>query len=200
MFGAGILPRGWSIATSKSASEYVDRLVPASDVFTTEVDKNLPVLRACKTGEEMVAWADKIFRSLKLRLKPETVEFTQMIDEWLTSTHSPPVSDLMRRSPQSSRQVLRLVNKLYGMPPKYLARKYRALRAAQAYAEGNNEEIVELLDAFYDQSHMIREVKYFAGVTPNQLRLSDGEFSRPIDQHNGLSIDHRPPLRGRVTS
>ena len=65
-----------------------------------------------------------------------------MVDEWLSSEPSPPVSALMERSDQSSRQVLRTVNKLYGMAPKYLARKYRALRAARAYAEHNEEELL----------------------------------------------------------
>lgn len=186
MFGVGILPAGWAISTKKSAADYTDRAVNAADVFTHEIDKNLEYLRGCKTPEEMVVWADKIYRALKSRLKPETAAFTKMIDEWLSSEPSPPVSRLTERSTQSSRQVLRMVNKLYGMPPKYLARKYRALRAARAYAEDNQEELLELADAFYDQSHMIREVKFFAGVTPTQLRVGEGETARLIDQRSSL--------------
>ncbi len=192
MFGVGILPAGWAISTRKSAADYTDRVVNAADVFTQEIDKNLEYLRSCKTPEEMVAWADKVYRSLKPRLKPETDNFTKMVDEWLSSEPSPPVSRLMERSNQSSRQVLRTVNKLYGMPPKYLARKYRALRAARAYAEHNEEELLELVDAFYDQSHMIREVKFFAGVTPTQLRVGEGETARLIDQ--------RSDLKGKIAS
>ena len=190
MFGIGILPSGWAIATGKSAADYTDRAVPANEVFTQEIDKNLEYLRGCKSPEEMVVWADSIYRALKPRLKPETASFTRMVDEWLSSEPSPPVTSLMDRSEQSSRQVLRTVNKLYGMPPKYLARKYRALRAARAYAEHNEEELLELVDAFYDQSHMIREVKFFAGVTPTQLRVGEGETARLIDQ--------RADLRGKI--
>lgn len=190
MFGVGILPRGWAISTKKSAADFADMAVPASDVFTHEIDKNLDVLRRCESPEEMVAWADKIYRDLKVRLKPETAAFAKMVDEWLSSEPSPPVSSLMERSTQSSRQVLRMVNKLYGMPPKYLARKYRALRAARAYAEHNEEELLELVDAFYDQSHMIREIKFFAGVTPTQLRVGEGETARLIDQ--------RADLKGKI--
>jgi AraC-like DNA-binding protein len=186
MFGIGVLPAGWAISTRKSAAEYTDKAVNAAEVFTQEIDKNLEYLRGCKTPEEMVAWADKVYRSLKPRLKPETAAFTKMVDEWLSSEPSPPISGLMERSTQSSRQVLRTVNKLYGMPPKYLARKYRALRAARAYAEHNEEELLELVDAFYDQSHMIREVKFFAGVTPTQLRVGEGEIARLIDQRANL--------------
>ncbi len=99
----------------------------------------------------------------------------------------------MEQSNQSSRQVLRMVNKLYGMPPKYLARKYRALRAARAFAEDNEDELLELEDAFYDQSHMIREIKYFAGVTPTKLRVAEGETAKLIDQRKDMK-GKIPPL------
>ena len=86
-----------------------------------------------------------------------------------------------------------MVNKLYGMPPKYLARKYRALRAARAYAEQNEEELLALEDAFYDQSHMIREIKFFAGTTPTKLRVEEGETATLIDQRKDLK-GKIPPL------
>jgi len=193
MFGVGILPAGWAASTKKLAADYTDKAVPAREVFTAEIEKNHEVLRACKNAEEMVAWANKIYRALKPRLKPEIAEFTRMVDEWLSSEASPPVSALMAQSGQSSRQVLRTVNKLYGMAPKYLARKYRALRAARAYAEGDEEELFALQDAFYDQSHMIREIKFFAGTTPTKLRVDEGEIASLIDKRSDLK-GQIPPL------
>src|SRR3546814_8806389 len=50
-----------------------------------------------------------------------------------------------------------------------LARKYRAVRAASALARGEGLDSAQLGDAFYDQSHLIREIKRFAGATPGQL-------------------------------
>jgi len=193
MFGVGLLPLGWAVATKKSAADFTDLVLPAREVFTEEIDKNLNTLRDCDSAEEMVEWANKVYRSLRPRVKPETAAFTQMVDEWLSSEASPPVSALMERSTQSSRQVLRTVNKLYGMPPKYLARKYRALRAARAYAEQNEDELLALEDAFYDQSHMIREIKYFAGTTPTKLRVAEGETATLIDQRKDLK-GKIPPL------
>ena len=193
MLGVGILPAGWSALTSRSAADYTDKSVPARDVFTAEVDKNLDLLRRCKDVQEMTAWADQVFRLLKPRIKPEVAAFTKMVDDWLESELNPPVKSLMEQAQQSSRQVLRTVNKLYGMPPKFLARKYRALRAARAYAEHNQEEILALEEAFYDQSHMIREIKLFAGTTPTRLRVEEGEVAQLIDQR-GLLKGHIPPL------
>lgn len=191
MFGVGILPAGWAMLTKKSAADYTDKVVPASQVFTSEIEKSHELLNRCKDEAEMVAWADRIFQSLKPRATPEIMAFTKMVDEWLSSDASPPVSALMERSDQSSRQVLRTVNKLYGMAPKYLARKYRALRAAKAYADHNEEELLALEDAFYDQSHMIREIKFFAGTTPTKLRVAEGETASLMDK--------RGELRGKIT-
>ena len=42
-------------------------------------------------------------------------------------------------------------------------------RAASALARGEKLDDAELGDAFYDQSHLIREIKRFAGATPGQL-------------------------------
>lgn len=193
MFGVGLLPLGWATTTKKVAAEYADLVLPAREVFTDEIDKNLDTLRACDSVEDMVKWADKVYRSMKPRIKPEVEAFTEMVDQWLASEPSPPVSTLMAMSTQSSRQVLRMVNKIYGMPPKYLARKYRALRAARAFAEDNEDELLELEDAFYDQSHMIREIKYFAGVTPAKLRVAEGETAKLIDKRKKLK-GQIPPL------
>lgn len=193
MFGVGLLPAGWAALTKKSAADFADKAVPANKIFTDEIDKSLELLRNAKGTDDMTMWANRVFRDLKHRVKPEIEEFTKMVDTWLSSEPSPPVSALMAQSDQSSRQVLRMVNKLYGMPPKYLARKYRALRAARAYAEQNEEELMELVDAFYDQSHMIREVKFFAGTTPTKLRVGEGEIATLIDQRSDLK-GKIPPL------
>ena len=76
------------------------------------------------------------------------------------------------------------------MPPKYLPR--RSTRIWNICAV-DDEELLELVDAFYDQSHMIREVKFFAGVTPTQLRVGEGETARLIDQRADLK-GKIPPL------
>src|SRR3546814_2234328 len=70
----------------------------------------------------------------------------------------------------SIRSVERMTKHYYGLSPRMLARKYRAVRAAAAIARGETIDTDALGDAFYDQSHLIREIKRFAGATPGQLR------------------------------
>ena len=50
-----------------------------------------------------------------------------------------------------------------------VVKEYRAVRAASALARGQTLDDAQLGDAFYDQSHLIREIKRFAGATPGQL-------------------------------
>jgi len=191
MLGAGLLPAGWAAATNKHASDYVDRTVPAAEVFGEIINERFTDAKGARSVEEMVSFSNAAFRRLKQNLTPKNFEFTDMMDEWLASEISPPVQGLVERSELSSRQILRLTNKLYGMPPKFLARKYRALRAARALAESDQDELDQLADAFYDQSHMIREIKHFAGTTPKKLRVEEGEVASLIDK--------RAMLEGQIT-
>src|SRR3546814_13215291 len=70
----------------------------------------------------------------------------------------------------SIRSVERMTKHYYGLSPRMLARKYRAVRAAAAIARGATIDTDALGDAFYDQSHLIREIKPFAGATPGLFR------------------------------
>ncbi|MDZ7588537.1 MAG: helix-turn-helix domain-containing protein [Parasphingorhabdus sp.] len=193
MFGFGLLPCGWTATTAKSAAEYVDRIVPVSDLFDGALVAELERLKTLETGEAIMSGINNIFAARKHLVPENDQKLAQIVDDWLASSPSPAVADLMARCTCSSRQVLRNVNRLYGMPPKYLARKYRALRAARAMAEHNEAELLALEDSFYDQSHMIREIKFFAGTTPHRLRVDEGELASLIDQR-GLLKGYIAPL------
>ncbi len=181
MFGMGFLPAGWGALTKESAADYVDTAIPAIDLFPG-IEKYIRILTACKDIDEMTAAADDVLRPLIKDADPGILEFTRMVDTWLASDVSPDVADLRAQSRLSDRQLTRKVKQYYGHPPKYLARKYRALRAARAFIEADADEADFLRDAFYDQSHMIREVKLFSGTTPAKLRKQESEFAQLIDQ------------------
>ena len=63
--------------------------------------------------------------------------------------------------------------------------------AASALARGDKLDEAALAEAFYDQSHLIREVKQFAGVTPGQL-------ARP-SEYTRATTEGRNQLRGQVS-
>ncbi|MES2096506.1 MAG: helix-turn-helix domain-containing protein [Pseudomonadota bacterium] len=98
--------------------------------------------------------------------------FARIVDEWLQSRPAPLVSALVAGSRLSLRQLERKCNALYGKSPKVLAREARALRAASEIALNPHAgyDVVEF--GFYDQAHMIREIKHFTGTTPGRIRAA----------------------------
>ncbi|MGB7407607.1 MAG: AraC family transcriptional regulator, partial [Pontixanthobacter sp.] len=101
-----------------------------------------------------------------------------LTNRWLGGALDPNVEDLFAAAPYSRRQVQRLVERFFGLSPKALARKYRAVRAAMLMSlpQLSDEMDAELAEAFYDQSHMIREIRLFAGRTPAKLGDDDSPF------------------------
>ena len=109
------------------------------------------------------------------------------VGEWLAHSLAPDVADLQARCGLSTRQVQRLTDRYFGLPPTALARKYRALRAAVLLSRPDltADDIAAVEDHFYDQPHMIREIRLFAGRTPARIADPDTPFlSAMMDLRN----------------
>ena len=168
MFGAGLLRAGWGARLGFEASTLVNRAIDATALFGTSLNAVADELRAAPTLDAKVAIGNRVIAELA-KIGHAPIGFTRRVDEWLAESLSPQVDDLVDALGLSRRQVERQCKKLYGAPPKVLARKYRALRAAITLARGE-AEIDDLIgESFYDQSHFIREIKAFTGVTPKKF-------------------------------
>jgi len=160
MFGVGLLPVGWSSLLQFEASLLVNRVVDATELFGKELNATL---------EEKVLIASELVRRLIKGGNSAAFDFARIVDDWLADAPSPNVDALVKATGLSRRQVERNCKAIYGSPPKLLARKYRALKAAIMLAkhEACTDELVD--HGFYDQSHFIREIKHFTGVTPKAI-------------------------------
>ena len=169
MFGAGLLPAGWAAMLDFEASLLVNRVIDATEIFGKALYQRLDQFRATTTIEEKVVIGTEIARQLIDRGHNAAFEFARVVDDWLAASPSPDLETLVAVTALSRRQVERKCKAVYGLPPKMLARKYRALRAAISLAK-HEMDVHELVDhGFYDQSHFIREIKYFTGVTPRVI-------------------------------
>lgn len=178
VFGVGILPAGWGAMVPMDASSLVNRVIDATELYGRELHAAADALRAVTTLEEKVAIGQALFRDLIARGSEQPRWFTRTVDEWLDTSPNPDVEDLVAKTGLSRRQVERYCKRLYGAPPKLLARKYRALRAAVVLARGQ-ASTADLLDhGFYDQSHCIREIKRFTGITPTRITGDLPELTR----------------------
>lgn len=187
--GCGLLPCGWDALVGRSAADHANVVLPLSPLFKTDPRPFEARLIAAGNFDDMVPILDEFARHLKSQVDDNIREFVKLVDMWLMASPSPDVADLYDAIALSSRQIERLVKHLYGGPPKFIARKYRALRAARQI----KEEGAPADDAFYDQSHMIRELKHFTGHTPSRIQLDTDELARLIDSRSHL-VDQIHPL------
>lgn len=179
VFGVGVLPAGWTAMVGSSAAELSDSVEDANGVLGPVAGQMLDWLRDARSFETMCARMDIVLRLLVDRPRDQPLRwFTQVADSWLMGEASPRIDDLMHETGLSARQLERLANRLYGAPPKLLARKYRTLRIASRVAMQDNswQDLVD--DAFYDQSHLIRDFKRFTGQTPRQLLLNPSPVTK----------------------
>ncbi|WP_338424667.1 AraC family transcriptional regulator [Sphingopyxis kveilinensis] len=169
MFGFGMLPAGWAALMGDDAHKLTDRAIDAADLFGPWIDDVAAALERAASDEERLVVGNNFAREVLTRGEAAPMWFIRTVDEWLTATPSPQVPALVEATGMSIRSVERMTKYYYGLSPRMLARKYRAVRAASALARGEGLELAQLGDAFYDQSHLIREIKRFAGATPGQL-------------------------------
>lgn len=188
VLGISVLPIGWAAMGCDSADQWNDRLYDATSVHGAQFRSMLDLFRTERDPDAAVRMLWPFLASQVRPVSEEIVEMVTMIDAWLSDKPSPEIEDLISATGLSARQVSRHTNRLYGAPPKLLARKYRALRCASQIVidrKGWRELCDE--ETFYDQPHFIREIKQFLGLTPSQLLSDPTEVARLTVQRRALT-------------
>lgn len=193
VFGMGLTAAGWTALIGSEASSALDRVIDANTVFgAARLRAAATALAAADNLTASVAIGEALVRDLLRGADPGINRFIRQIDDWWAASPSPDIANLVAMTGLSRRQIERRCNAAYGAPPKLLARKYRALRAASSLAS----EAVDIDDViargFYDQSHLIREMKEFTGLTSRQISAQPGALRH-------LTIARRSALGGQVS-
>jgi AraC-like DNA-binding protein len=189
--GMGFMPGGWATLMGPDAEHHTDQALDAHALWGDWVHDMAAHIAAAADDAARVALLHDVARTILGRGQPAPLWFTRVVDRWLMASLSPQVDALIAETGMSARSVERMTKRFYGLPPKTLARKYRALRAASALARGEQLDEALLGAAFYDQSHLIREVKQFVGTTP-------GKMTRP-SAYTEATTKGRNQLKGRVS-
>lgn len=183
--GFALSPLGFVALTGRPANHYVDRAVPASALFGPEIEALTERFIAGHAAGTMrlAEMVDEIATFLLARIKPvpaSHVNLVQTVIGWLSSDFDPDVEVLYPQVDMSRSTTVRLITKYFGSAPKALMRKYRALRAATIMVDRTaSTQIRSQVDSiFYDQPHMIREIRQFAGRTPGALDGNDARVLR----------------------
>jgi AraC-like DNA-binding protein len=181
VFGAMLSPVGWASLTGLSAGAHGNRLHDGADLLPAplaEAGRSLLESVGDLSDAQMIErLGDAILASAR-PLPAGHAAFIKQVADWLAQSLSPEIEDLFARVAFSQRQTQRLTDHYFGLPPKRLARKYRALRAAVILSRPGitADEIASVQDHFYDQPHMIREIRLFAGRTPARIGDPDKPY------------------------
>ncbi|GMN02530.1 helix-turn-helix domain-containing protein [Erythrobacter sp. MTPC3] len=174
--GASLSPLGWAALTGEPANTHFNRFIPAGSLIGPEIndfaaDLNVRYRAGDLSGKQA---CDLLAQWIAPRLTEQRAQHERLIEytfRWLGSSLNPDVDLLFAGLDYSRRQSERLVTRYFGLAPVALARKYRAVRAASLLAqpELTDEGEAEIASAFYDQPHMIREIRRYCGYTPTRL-------------------------------
>lgn len=113
----------------------------------------------------------RTFLALNKSRLPDPVSVA--FEHQMLANPSIPVTDFAASLETSKRTVERIVKRDYGLTPKQVARRARALdMAAALLGVAMEEEEAALRLRYFDQPHLIREIRHFFGTTPKALKTS----------------------------
>ena len=193
-FGCAFTPIGWRAVTDMSAQESCDRFVDSRELLGPGVDALFAGLLAIEetgnSAEQHTQMAEVVSNFLIPKLADVSnhhIEIIAAVVRWLDHSLTPDIEDLYTQLPFERRQAQRVIGDYFGCAPKQLMRKYRAVRAAMLLNDPacTDEQVTQVQELFYDQPHMIREIRHFAGRTPYRLSGEEGTLlSMWLDKDN----------------
>jgi methylphosphotriester-DNA--protein-cysteine methyltransferase len=174
--GASLTHTAWQRLANLPADEVHDRLLPAEAVLTgAQIAALEAAAAACRTGqiapEDVCAALTEVIAAAPHPLKPDHVAVVEAIGRWLASSFDPALEDLYNGLDVSPRQVQRISRRFFGVAPAHVAKRFRALRAAMLLSQpGIAREVHDqLMATYFDQAHLIRDIRRYTGRTPSQF-------------------------------
>jgi AraC-like DNA-binding protein len=169
--GFGLRAGAYFALTGRRADEVVDRIEQA-DPFGLMQDDLRGAFTAAHSCEDWNLAIEEALRRYIARVCPHppdpvsaAFELATFADPGLSLATFADSQDL------SLRQLERIVSRDFGLTPKKVLRRARALDlAAQLCGVADDGEADDMMLRYFDQSHLIREFAAFFGVTPREFR------------------------------
>lgn len=182
-FGMGLLPAGWGALTGLSAHDYANRVFDAHTCLAGDLGALHIKIENAGTFEDMVTASERYLIEVVRKAETPPFRLIRAVDQWLEASMDPDVGELSAMTGLSAGQLQRQLKAIYGASPKLLARKYRALKTAVHIANGDGVWQDYVGGTYYDQSHCIREIKAFTGVTPEAIRKTPRLTKATFERH-----------------
>lgn len=190
--GFAIRPSGWRSLFAQPASAYADRMVPLSEAWGDLAGR---LWEAVESGPEdgvIVAAMERAVSEQLKRIGLYAPDAQMATFEKIARTDSMKrVEDAAAELGMSVRQLERRCLVSFGLSPKAILRRSRFLDMATAMRGFStpSERVLAGL-RYFDQSHLNREFKHFAGMTPRKFRISSTPlFTAGLKlRHDGKSL------------
>jgi AraC-like DNA-binding protein len=176
--GCTFNPAGYSALTGHKAANSLNKLQDATFVMGENFSEVLtPILALNRNSDDPQRnhkMVETLATSLAGRFKPlkaTPAAAIAMLFNELDDKLDIDLENFYTSLPVAPRQMQRICKDYLGSSPKYLVRKFRAVRAAMLLSDPNCTQDTRdhVQNHFYDQSHMIREISLFSGRTPKYL-------------------------------
>lgn len=150
--------------------EYVDRIVDLDEL-------DLPgeaALRAIENGSNPEDWLKSLEVLSRVIVERAGAKLpnpvTAAFENFCLTNPSTSVAEIARELGVERRRLERIVMRDFGMAPKQILRRARALDlASHLRGVADSEEGSELISRYYDQSHLIHEFIELFGMPPNRF-------------------------------
>jgi AraC-like DNA-binding protein len=153
-----------------SAADYLDRMVQC-DELGLPGEAVMSCLDALTEPEERLLALEEAIRAIVTRpgvSEPDPV--TARFEALAFTEPSASIAEFAADCGITQRQLERIVRRDFGMAPKQVLRRARALdMASHLRGVADHEEAEELALRYYDQSHLIREFTELFGMSPTQF-------------------------------
>ncbi len=170
---ASLTPLGWVSLTAHAADTVHDCAVPpdtfAAPAILHDIEAWAEIGDASRAElEKGVTYLAALLRSAPHLIRQRHREFVQAVIRWLGSELNPSLETLYHSMPLSRRQIQRLCRQFFGASPTQVLMRHRAIRTAMLLSNPDLSQSLreEVTAAYFDQAHMIRDVRRFTGRTP----------------------------------
>lgn len=152
--------------------EMRDRGEPAQDLLGPETERLADAILAGPRLKDRYRAAVRFFRQLLPRMAPTDAAVRLALQRTVLRKGQATVAELADGTALSTRQLERRFAAGVGLTPKQFARIVR-FRAVLAHLRATNYSSLTALayqNGYYDQAHLIRDFRQFAGTSPNGYR------------------------------
>lgn len=151
------------------ASDYLNRMVPCEE-WSLPGDAALAILDQGEP-EDWLQGLEGLIRKIIEAIggaRPDPV--TARFEEVAFADPTMNIAEFARECDIDQRRLERIVHRDFGVPPKQVLRRARALdMASHLRGVADHEEAEELMLRYYDQSHLIRDFTALFGMSPRQF-------------------------------